>query len=899
MAKRDEFGVTNDVVQLAEAHFGQIFAHLLRQEAEVVHHILVVTAEVLAQFGVLRGYTHRAGVGVALAHHHAAQHNEHRGAEAELLSTEQSHGYDVAAGLDLAVGLQAHLAAQAVEHERLLCFAQTYFGRNASVTHAAGGRSTRTALSTADDDEVGLSLGHTCCNSAYAAFGHQLHAHLGLGVHILEVEDELSQVFNRIDVVVRRGRNERDAWDGVARAGNDFVDLIAGQLAALAGLGTLSHLNLYFLSIHQILRGHAEAARSNLLGFAAKRNAVEGVMEAFAVLAALARVAARAELVHGQSQSLVGFLANGAERHSTRHEVLHEVVNRLHFVNGYGIFTEFKEVAQEDGVRLVVDEVRKFLELLVTAQPRGQLQRGNGFGVPGVLLAILAVGEKAGVRKHAIEQAVLVGGGKAFVVQQGVVAGNLVETYATNAARLGAEVAAQEFFAQTHSLEYLGAAVGADGADAHFRHHLIEPLADGLDVVLLGRVIVHLHFAALHQVVEYGKGHVGIDGAGAVAQQQGSVHHFAYFAALDNECRLHTLLHRDEVMVHGTHGQQGGYDGMLGIHAAVAQHNVVHTIEHALLSLAAEFAQGFLQTGTAFLHLEEHGQLHRFETLIADVAKQVELAVVEHGMRQAHHFAMALIGHKNVHAHGANVFGQRHDQFLADGVDGGVGDLGKLLAEVVEEQLRTLRKHGKRRVVTHRGHGFAAVVAHGHNGTFDVLAGKAEYAEFAGKVVDGIFHLTAALEGVELNAVGREPLAIRLGCCQLLLEFAIVIDAALLRIDQKDFARLQTAFFLDVACLEIDDACLGGYHHHVVLRDEVTGGAQTVAVEHTARITSVAEEQGGRTVPRLHQDRVIFVESLEILADGVLVVEALRHQHGHGMRQTQARHHHELKHVVE
>ena len=64
------------------------------------------------------------------------------------------------------------------------------------------------------------------------------------GVDVLQVVDELGQIFDGVDVVVRRRRDEAHAGDGVPRLGDDFIDLVAGQLAAFAGLGALRHLDL-------------------------------------------------------------------------------------------------------------------------------------------------------------------------------------------------------------------------------------------------------------------------------------------------------------------------------------------------------------------------------------------------------------------------------------------------------------------------------------------------------------------------------------------------------------------------------------------------------------------------------------------------------------------------------
>jgi hypothetical protein len=99
-------------------------AHLLGDVLEEVDDELGLAGEALAQDGVLRGDADRAGVEVADAHHDAARHHQRRGREAELLGAEQRGDDDVAAGLELAVGLHDDPVAQAVEQQRLLGLGQ-------------------------------------------------------------------------------------------------------------------------------------------------------------------------------------------------------------------------------------------------------------------------------------------------------------------------------------------------------------------------------------------------------------------------------------------------------------------------------------------------------------------------------------------------------------------------------------------------------------------------------------------------------------------------------------------------------------------------------------------------------------------------------------------------------
>ncbi len=138
-------------------------------------------------------------------------------------------------------------------------------------------------------------------------------------VDLLEVVDELGQVLDGVDVVVGRRGDQADAGLGVAQAGDLLGDLVAGQLAALAGLGALGHLDLQLVGVDQVLGGDPEAAGGDLLdaGVLVVAALAPGVV-AVRVLAALTAVGQATEQVHGLGQRLVGLLGQGAVGHGAR-----------------------------------------------------------------------------------------------------------------------------------------------------------------------------------------------------------------------------------------------------------------------------------------------------------------------------------------------------------------------------------------------------------------------------------------------------------------------------------------------------------------------------------------------------------------------------------------------------
>ena len=179
---------------------------------------------------------------------------------------------------------------------------------------------------------VGAGLGHAGRDRADADFRHQLDRNVGARVDVLQVVDELRQILDRIDVVMRRRRDQADALRRMAHLGDDRIDLVAGQLAAFAGLGALRHLDLDHVGIDEIFRRHAEAARRHLLDRRAHRIAVGQRLEAVGFLAALAGVRLAADAVHRDRQRGVRLARDRAEGHGAGGEALDDFARRLDLV---------------------------------------------------------------------------------------------------------------------------------------------------------------------------------------------------------------------------------------------------------------------------------------------------------------------------------------------------------------------------------------------------------------------------------------------------------------------------------------------------------------------------------------------------------------------------------------
>ena len=193
------------------------------------------------------------------------------------------------------------------------------------------------------------------------------------------------------------------------------------------------------------------------------------------------------------------------------------------------------------------------------------------------------------------------------------------------------------------------------------------------------------------------------------------------------------------------------------------------------------------------------------------------------------------------------------DQFFADGVQGRIGDLGKQLLEVVEQQLRLVGQDGDRRVVAHGPHGFVPMGRHWADEDLQLLAGVSEgpLPFFQRRQVESGY-VVRLQKVVQVLHVLVQPGAIGLARTDLVLDLVVGDDAAADRVDQEQASGLQPSPREDPFGRDIQYAGFRRAHDEIILRHHVPERPQSVSVQGRADAVSVACRDEGRAVPRFH-----------------------------------------------
>src|SRR6266436_5781139 len=194
-----------------------------------------------------------------------------------------------------------------------MSFCYTEFPSAACVLDGTERRSARSSFVTADQNDVSVRFGNPGGDRADPGLCHQFHANFGPGIDLFEVVYELGQIFDGINVMVRRRRNQHHSRSAFSEPGNEFGDFMAWKLTSFAWLRALSHFDLDLFRGRQIGGGDAEAALCNLFDRAIWPISVFPSMKSFRIFPAFTRIRFAADLIHRDRQAFVRLRAKRAK----------------------------------------------------------------------------------------------------------------------------------------------------------------------------------------------------------------------------------------------------------------------------------------------------------------------------------------------------------------------------------------------------------------------------------------------------------------------------------------------------------------------------------------------------------------------------------------------------------
>ena len=407
---------------------------------------------------------------------------------------------------------------------------------------------------TGDQHHVGVRFGHTCRNSPDSDCADQLHVYPRTIVCASEVVDQLGEILDRIDVVVRGRRNEPDPRRRVPGFRDPRVHLGPRKLPSFTGLGTLGHLDLNVGGIDQVIAGHPEAPTRDLLDCASTLVVTQPLRR----LSALTGVGTPAESIHRNRHRLVRLRREGTVAHRTgvesseNHLDGFDLIERNRRTN---LTPKSKQSPRCSALRAQsIDFIAVAAKHLTSPGPGRMLKEEHGFGCEHMQFTIAAIPVLSAVGQLTIVELTMLHCGRrerSRVTHQNF-SRDFGDTDPADPAPCVAEVFVDQLSTQAHGLEYLCARVGVNRSDSHLRHHFEHAEICCSQVVVRRSLRIYPgKFVLLAEGLDRFESKIRVDSRRTVADQQRDVMNFARVTRVDDKGNLGPQAMTNQIVVHG------------------------------------------------------------------------------------------------------------------------------------------------------------------------------------------------------------------------------------------------------------------------------------------------------------------------------------------------------------
>ncbi len=364
---------------------------------------------------------------------------------------------------------------------------------------------------------------------------------------------------------------------------------------------------------------------------------------------------------------------------------------------------------------------------------------------------------------------------------------------------------------------------------------------------------------------------------------------FAHIAGFDHHGDLRTRVAAQQMVLHCGSEQQRWNRTPRIVGIAVGQHQEVGAVLNRLVDLLEDLVKTVLQCLSAAGHLvkalDDEWLVIATENLGAVEALELcHLVGVEHRQRDEDLLGVQFGIGQQVRLGTDGGFEAGHD-LLTFPVERRVGDLRELLGEVIEQHAAVLGQRGERRIVAHGAERLLAGVGHWGEQQLQIFLGVAEGALTTLHGLTGVVDVLALGQLTQFHGVAFHPLAVGVLAGKSLLDFLVGDDATLVGVDEEHLARFQTALG--------DDMLRGDFRQHTgfgreyditIVGDLPTSRAEAVTVKQSTNLGAVGEDDVRRAIPWFDQRVVVFVESLDVRIELVVVLPCRRQHHGDGVR---------------
>ena len=568
-------------------------------------------------------------------------------------------------------------------------------------------------------------------------------------------------------------------------------------------------------------------------------------------------------------------------------------LHRLHLVQADRSLrgTQFHHVT-EGKHRPLIDQPGKLPVVLIVAALHRLAQRPHHVGIVGVVLPAMNIFQQSTLFDLVAKIPGTFHQGALILLQ-------ILETATLQPVGGATETELHHLIVQPYRFKQLGTPVAGDGGDPHLGDDLVEPLVDPLAIVVHQLATAHTtDLTGALQIEQTFIGEIGEYRGSTVANQHRKLVRIAGGGGLHHDIGIAAQPLLDQLVVYRTGSQQGVDRHPIRSDLPIRQNQHHLAPFYRGQRLIADTLQRLLQvTVSGIVEVDTPASVVR----IIQLLQLLELAHRQHRRIHQQPGGVILSLLEQIFLPPETAL-QRHHYLLPDRVDGGVGHLRKLLTEVVIERAHPARQHCRWRIIPH---GTDRLLARfGQHPQHLITLFETDLEQFLIDIKALFLHRPGALLltlqlGFQPPGVPAKPLLVGLAILELLLDLLRQQQLSSGGIDGQHLTGTEPPLGHHLLREVVVHTDLGRQGDMAIVGNHPAGRAQAVAIQHTAGIAAIGQDNPRRAIPRLHVHGVVFVEGTQIRIQRLHVLPGRRNQQTHSAEHIHTAGQQRLQHVVQ
>lgn len=850
------------------------------------------------------------GVKMEIENNDEERRNKRRGREKEIVRKEKREDEKVEKGEKEEIEMKRKEGEKKVKKKSMVGLGKEDLKRGKGVIKRGERWRESEEIIERKGDMVGERIGEKGWKSEKEKLRKKIERNIGWRIEVFKVVDEMRKILNRVDVMVRRRRNEEKKRSGVEGIGDGRIEIVKRKMEELEGIWEMRKIDMDKIGIEEILSSKKEKERGKMIDWRELRvrSEIRKRVEKIRIIEEIEGVRIEENGVNREGKSGMRIYGDREEGNGEGWEKIEDISWRIKIIDGKGI--KEKLIGKEDiekeengiGMRRIGVENNSILgESVWIGSEKRMLKiwkriRRKNMRIEENKIGILEEELERVKKKGIIEERI-------GVKEKGLLR-DIVEKKELDGSGGEEEEIVKEISNEEERIENMREEIGMIGRDKNIGNEIEDEIENRIDVEIEKLMIVELRRKLEEEmnVEKSVEGEIGIDRLGEIEWEEGKMMKLERIERLKKKKERGEKKIEDKVMVKGRSRKKGRDRNKVRKEMEVGEDEDVIEEMKGWLREVEKKIDGEMNKGREIESIIGDVESIGIEEVLSveDRKDILKIEIGKDGMEKL----------KKIEERGEekiedvwkreNEGEEDNKKLIEDRIDRRVSKMWEVMIEIGVKKIRIVG-NGRNWSIGENGEdGLMKSGRNRRNKEIGILMSIEEGMMEVEK--DKIIEKRKRIERVEVlkneMSIGKKMI-VRVIMRDMRIDLIIGDDEELLNVDKKNEERMKKKINEDIFLIERKEEWLRRKNEEIVLSKDIEWRKKEVEVKNREDMEEIGEGERGREIKRINEWWMILVEREEIIRNKIVERKWLRDKNNNGMWKDVEEMMKELERIVE